>query len=85
MGDKRRKRRPGREADKPTGKPRVFVVRRGAFWVSIDTRTGTLECPGVDGLTRDERDAVTAEVVETLTKYGLPPRCPLEVRDALFG
>jgi hypothetical protein len=85
MGDKRRKRRPGREGPKNERKPRKLVITHGSFWVSVDTHTGDLECKADHDLGTAERDAVTAAVVDELTKYGFPPGCPLEVRDALFG
>ena len=85
MGDKSNKRRPGREAERLTTPPRVLVVRVGDFWVSVDTRTGMIECPMRDELTPPERNLVTSKVIETLTSAGLPPLDKLQVRDAIFG
>ena len=85
MGDKSNKRRPGREAERLTPPPRVLVVRVGDFWVSVDTRTGMIECPHDDGLSIQERNLVTSKVIDVLTSAGLPPLDKLQVRDALFG
>lgn len=88
MGDKSGKKRPGRDGHgrEPRSKrPRVLFVRRGEFWVSIDLKTGDLQCPAHCLLTPKERDKVTGDVIDTLTKYGLPPSDPLTVRDAMFG
>lgn len=84
MGDKR-KRRPGREGVKNQRKPRKIVITHGEFWVSIDTHTGDLECKADHGLDRSERNAVTAAVVDELTKYGFPPNDPVDVWAAMFG
>jgi hypothetical protein len=88
MGDKSGKRRPGRDGHKretKTKRPRVLVVRRGEFWVSIDTHTGQLVCPAHCLLDDRDKNRVTAEVIAVLTKYGTPPSDPMDVRDAMFG
>lgn len=88
MGDKSRKRRPGRDGNKrepKTKRPRLLFVRRGEFWVSIDTHTGRIECPAHCLLSDRERNAVTVEVIDALAKYGLSPADPMDVRDAMFG
>lgn len=72
MGYKGDKKRPGREADRPRCERWQGVESAcGRLTVHLDTHTGDLYCTGdCDHIKRAERDRITREVVDLLTKFG---------------
>jgi hypothetical protein len=61
------------------------VLSVGAFWVSIDTRSGHAASAGGETVPRPARDGITRTVLSLMRKYGVEPDDPLAVRDLLFG
>ncbi len=89
MGDKSRKKRPGRDSaqrDVPPKSPWIHIdCRCGEFraWVSRDT--GEMYALGdFWHLGRRERDEITVLVIEALRAGGFVPHDPLDVRDFLY-
>lgn len=86
MGDKSRKRRPGREAWRDRDKPRwVRVDGPAGFYCWVDTVSGEIKCWCEGSLVpRDKRDRITAAVIQILGDHDMVVVDPLQIRDFLF-
>jgi len=86
MGDKSRKKRPGRESDRQQHPRWLRVDGPHGFFCWVDSESGDMHAVGDgDGIDKEERNRITAEVLELLTAHGFRPRDPLAVRDFLFA
>jgi hypothetical protein len=84
MGDKRDKRRPGRDSDRPK-RQRWLRVDGDGLVCWVDRETGDLQSVGDgSGMCREQRDRMTADVLELLVSHGFEVTDPLVVRDFLF-
>lgn len=80
MGDKSRKRRPGREADR--SRPQECVTfAAGPMWVSICLRSGAAWSKGGEQIPPANRDGVTAAVLVLMAKYQVEPETADDVID----
>ena len=85
MGDKRDKKRPGREAERPRATSGCVQLAVGRFWVSVDLKTGIATSDHGYLIAVEDRDAITRAVLSMLRKHDVEPEDPLKLRDVMFG